>query len=61
MEFNFCTNTVPIQLFSHQVGKISINLVLLFSIIYDEKEVKEQQAFQGNELFGERLKNLYKF
>ena len=54
----FCTNTNTFRVLSHQVGKYSISLVAEFSTIYDGKEQKKHQAYQGNELFGKYLKNI---
>ena len=43
---------------SHQVGKSSISLVVECSIIYDGKEQKKHQAYQGNDFFAKSSKNI---
>ena len=45
--FTLCTSTEPFRVLSHQVGKSSISLVVEFSIVYNGKEQKNHQAYQG--------------
>ena len=46
------------RVLSHQVEKSSISLVVEFSIIYDGKEQKKHQAYQGNDLFAKSSKTI---
>ena len=41
------------------MGKSSISLVVECSIIYDGKEQKKHQAYQGNDLFLKKFKKHY--
>ena len=54
--FTLCKNTDSFQVLPHQVRMYSIRLDAECSITFDGKDLKKNQAYQGNDLFGKSSK-----